>query len=95
MASKSAERDRSVGDSPTLLLCCYKGGRVALIAAVLLQRSVGDSPTLMCVATKEGESPTFILCCYKGGRVALPPLVIEDEAQKSPVDSLSGAVLDC
>jgi hypothetical protein len=25
MASKSAERDRSVGDSPTLLLCCYKG----------------------------------------------------------------------
>jgi len=49
----------------------------------------------MCVATKEGESPTFILCCYKGGRVALPPLVIEDEAQKSPVDSLSGAVLDC
>ena len=32
------DRERSVGDSPTLILCYCKGGRVALIDPVLLQR---------------------------------------------------------
>jgi hypothetical protein len=32
------DRERSVGDSPTLILCYCKEGRVALIDPVLLQR---------------------------------------------------------
>jgi hypothetical protein len=32
------DRERSVGDSPTLILCYCKGGRLAHIDPVLLQR---------------------------------------------------------
>ena len=45
-------RDRSVGDSPTLILCCCKEG---------------ESPTLILRCSKEGDSPTLILCCSKEG----------------------------
>ena len=87
-------RDRSVGDSPTCILCCCKGGRLAHIDPVLLQRRA-SRPHSSCVAAKEGESPSFILCGCKGGRLAhIHPVWLQRRATRPHASCVAAKIRD-